>query len=148
MRFSPTHVAAVMIVVCAVVGVGAKGPTVKLTVSGGTLQAPVAVTSRPALVHVWSNDFIAAPSRQPRAELPRYKVAFHVLPHGKSEPRVMYVVAYAHDPLSGEAFIYLPGLGEEHYALNVSTILRGGRDGGWYRAVPAWAEALNESLPH
>ena len=148
MSISPATVAAVAIVVCAVAAVSAKGPTVKLTVSGGNLQAPVAVTSQPALVHVWSDDFIGAPSRQPRAELPRYQVAFHVLPNGRPDPRVLYVVTYAHDPVSGEAFIYLPGRGEEHYALNVSTILRDGRDGRWHRAVTAWAEALKPSLPN
>lgn len=147
MRISPASVAAVAILGCAVAGVSAKGPTVKLTVSGGSLQRPVDVSSQPALVHVWSDDFIGAPTGQPGAELPRYQVAFHVRPNGTREPRVMYVVTYVHDPVSGEAFIYLPGRGEEHYALNVSTILREGRDGRWHRAVPAWAQALNRSLP-
>jgi hypothetical protein len=145
MSISAAKVAACVLLASAVV-VSAKGPTVKLTVSGGHLQSPIEVTSQPALVHVWSDGFIGAPAAQPRAELLRYQVAFHVLPKGRREAQVLYVVTYAHDPASGDSFVYLPGRGEEHYALNASTILREGQDGGWHRAVPAWAEALNLRL--
>lgn len=138
---------AVAIVISAVAGVGAKGPTIKLTVSGGNLRSPIEVTSKPALVHVWSDDFIAAPSAQPPAELLRYQVAFHVLPKGTREPQVLYVITYARDPVSGEGFIYLPGPGEAYHSLNVSTMLREEKDGRWHRATPAWAQALNHSLP-
>lgn len=133
--------------ICAVTLVSAKGPTTKLTITGGRLQSPIELTSPSALVNVWGDEFIGAASAEPAAELPRYQVAFHVLPNGKRESQILYVVSYAHDSASGEAFIYLPGAGEQHHALNVSTILRAGRDGRWHRAATAWAQAVNRSLP-
>ena len=45
----------------------------------------------------------------------------------------MYVVTYVRDEGSGEALVYLPGPGEEHYGLNASTILRAGSAGGTTR---------------
>jgi hypothetical protein len=73
-------------------------------------------------------------------------VQFHVLPNGRREVQVMYAVTYVNDPRTGAAFVYLPAAGEEHYRLNVSTMLRDGHDGRWHRAVPEWAAALNASL--
>jgi hypothetical protein len=145
MRISATAAGVAFIVLAATAFVGAKGPTVKLTITGGGLPAAVEVTTPDALAHVWSDDFIGTRAEAPHIDLPRYQVAFHVLPNRTREVKVMYVVTYVHDPDSGNGFIYLPGRGEEHFWLNASTMLRGG-DGRWHRAVPTWAGALNRSL--
>jgi hypothetical protein len=141
-----TSAAIVAVLIAGTAVLSAKGPTVKLTVSGGGLPSAIEVTTPAALAHVWSDHFIGSSAPQPRVELPRYQVAFHVLPNGQRVPKVMYVVTYVQDPDSGEAFVYLPGRGEEHSRLNASTILRSGA-GRWHRAVPKWADAVNESLP-
>jgi hypothetical protein len=145
MRISTAVVMAASICVGGTALLSAKGPTVRLTVSGGGLQSPIEVTTPAALAHVWSDEFIGGPTAQPPARLPRYQIAFHVLPNGKREPKVMYVVTYVRDEGSGEALVYLPGPGEEHYGLNASTILRAG-SGRWHHAVPYWAAAVNQSL--
>ena len=60
--------------------------------------------------------------------------------------RKMYVVIYVRDPTSGAGLVYLPGRGEEHYRLNVRTILREGQDGKWHHASEAWNEAISKRL--
>jgi hypothetical protein len=126
------------------VTLNAKGPTVKLTITGPNLAGAIEVTTPKALAHVWSDDFLGPLAEEPSAAFPRYTVQFHVLPNGKREIQVMYAVTYVTDPRTGAAFVYLPAPGEEHYSLNISTILREG--GRWHRAVPTWAAALNVSL--
>jgi hypothetical protein len=57
----------------------------------------------------------------------------------------MYVVTYAHDPRTGDGFVYLPGRGEDGYWLNASSILR--PSGRWHRAAPRWSRAVNAQIP-
>ena len=135
---------AIAVMLGTAVTLNAKGPTVKLTITGGHLSSAMAVTTPLALVHVWSDDFLGPLTEQPAAALPRYTVQFHVLPNGKGKVQVTYVVTYVTDPRTGAAFVYLPAPGEEHYRLNASTILREG--GRWHHARPTWAAALNASV--
>ena len=58
----------------------------------------------------------------------------------------MYVVSYVRDPQSGSGFVYLPGRGEEGWAMNVRTILRDGQDGRWHHADREWSDALARAL--
>jgi hypothetical protein len=136
-----------VVVLCAATGItlAAKGPTVTLTIAPMNGAPPIHITAGDALVHVWSDDFLGPIAREPGAALERYQIAFHVLPNRSRAVQVMYVVMYARNTATGENFVYLPGRGEEHYSLNVSTILRG-HEGRWHRAVPKWADAVNRSL--
>lgn len=128
----------------------AKGPTVALTVSGPSLASPVVVTNQEALAaSVWGGEFanwgagsVAAPS----SELARYTVQFHVRPP-RSDVKIMYVVTYVWDAAAREAFVHLPGRGEDGYWLNVGTILRDGHDGHWFRASDIWGRAIRQALP-
>lgn len=143
MRRSRIAPAIVAVVVLGAVSVTAKGPTVKLTVSGGALPHPIEVTTPAALVHVWSDDLLGERTTAPDSDTPRYQVEFHVLPNRTREVRVMYVVTYVVDQ-HGNGFVRLPGRGEQYSGLNASTILR---DTGWYRAKQPWSDALRSRLP-
>jgi len=129
----------------------AKGPTVKLTVTGPTLSQPLDITDSRVLMssQVFAGAFLAGGSIAPDASLPRYKVAFHVeLPKWMNAGiQVKYVVLYVKDASTGQGFVYLPGRDEEGYWLNVGTILRDGQDGTWQVASTSWANALNKHLP-
>jgi hypothetical protein len=138
---------AAVVVLCAATGItlAAKGPTVKLTIARANGAPPIDITAGDALVHVWSDNFLGPIAPAPGAAMERYRMVFHVLPNRSRDVQVMYVVTYARNTETGESFVYLPGRGEEHYSLNVSTILRG-HEGRWHRAVPKWADAVNRSL--
>jgi hypothetical protein len=137
---------ALVIAVGIAASVTAKGTTVKLSITGPGLKEPLVVTDAAALVYVWSNDFIGPVSGAPDSALPRYQVSFHVQPIRSSDVRVMYVVQYVVDPRTREAFVYLPGRGEQGYRLNVGTMLRDNDDGRWHRAPQAWSRPISDRL--
>jgi hypothetical protein len=127
----------------------AKGPTVKLTVTGASLTHPVDITSGKALdANIWAGDFLGAPASEPEASLPRYTVSFFAAPPRQpvAVMAVMYVVQLALDTRSGEGFVYLPGEGDSDYRTNIHTILRDGQDGKWHRATPQWSGAIAQAL--
>ncbi len=128
-----------------VIPLTAKGPTVKLTVTGQNLAQAIDVVSPNALVHVWTDDFLAGPTEVPEPSLPRYRVSFYAqLPD--TSIKMVYVVYYVKSA-TGDGFVYLPGRGEEAWALNVGTILREGKEGQWHHAADQWSQAINSSLP-
>jgi hypothetical protein len=94
---------------------------------------------------VWGGSFIAEPAPEPNHALPRYLVTFYVQAPRETS-RAMYAVIYVRDPQSGKGFVYLPGRGEEGWAMNVRTILRDGQDGRWHRAAAAWSAAVGSAL--
>ncbi len=126
----------------------AKGPTVKLVVTGPGLPNAVEVTSANALAaSVWGGEFIGRPSATPPAMLPRYIVAFHVRLPRDQGVKMMYVVQYVRDPFSGRGFVYLPARDDEWGHVNRSTIGRDGQDGRWHSAERKWSEAVAMALP-
>ena len=132
-------------------GLQAKGPTVRLTVSGPGLSASVPITDQQILSvsNVWAGAFIGAPAEAPDSALPSYTVAFDVeLPAWmKAGVRRMYAVHVVKDVKNGGLWLYLPGRGDSDYGLNVGTMLREGQDGHWHRANAAWGEAVAKYLP-
>ena len=94
---------------------------------------------------MWAGRFIAEPAPEPDPALPRYLVTFYVQAP-RETPRAMYAVTYVRDPQSDSGFVYLPGRGEEGWAMNVSTILREGQDGHWHRAEPEWSDAVGAAI--
>jgi hypothetical protein len=134
------------IAVGVVASVAAKGTTIKLSITGPGLTEPLVVTDAAALVHVWGNDFIGPLSDAPNSALPRYQVSFHVQPLRSTDVKVMYVVRYVVDPRTKEAFVYLPGRGEDGFRLNIGTMLRDNDDGRWHRAPQAWSRPISDKL--
>ena len=128
----------------------AKGPTVKLTISGPGLSSPIDVVEKEATdPTVWGGQFIDWSSGRtvpPAAVVPQYTVQFYVKPP-RGEVRMMYVVQYAWDQAAGRALVHLPGRGDEWYPLNAGTILREGQDGGWFFASDVWGRAVRKALP-
>ncbi len=126
-------------------GLAAKGPTTRLVILGPGLSRPVETTDPKALANVWAGRFIAEPAPEPDHALPRYLVTFYVQAP-RETPRAMYAVTYVRDPQSGSGFVYLPGRGEEGWAMNVRTILRDGQDGRWHHAAAGWSDAVASAL--
>jgi hypothetical protein len=131
----------------------AKGPTVRLEITGGPLARPITITDASVLgdSNVFGGTFlgsIASPSSIEPA-WPKYVVSFFVeLPAWMHEGvQKKYVVYYSKDPKTGRGFVYLPAPGEEWYHLNVSTILRNGLEGNWLDASVRWSQSLNTYLP-
>ena len=148
MRFRTACLALVVLAMTLTSAVEAKGPTVKLTVTGPPLSNPIDITTpRAVSATVYGGEFIGAVATEPPTVLPRYTVSFHVQLPREQGVRVMYVVYYARDPLTGHGFVYLPARGEEWGRLNSSTISRDGQDGRWHHATQSWSDALAASLP-
>ena len=130
-------------------GLAAKGPTVRVTVTGGGLAEPVEVADPAALrpFNVWagagtyvngapqSTGFIVEWSRGPvalpDASLPRYDVTFYVR-HERGEEAPAYVVSYVYDRARKQGHVYLP-----RSAANMQSIHRG-VEGSWFAATSAW----------
>jgi hypothetical protein len=124
----------------------AKGPTIKLIVSGPGLASSLEIREARAIApNLWGDDFYGAPTPAPDAAWPRYVVAFYAAAPEEGVSR-RYVVTFVRDPKSGNAFVYFPGRGEEGYRLNVGTILRG-IEGTWRTADRPWGDAIAAWLP-
>ena len=144
-RFSVT--AAALCVVLAV-SLAAKAPTVRLTIAGPDLPSAVETTNPKALASIWAGSFIGASSEEPAKALPRYRVTFFVRwANGSKETiKPKYVVTYVRDPRTGRGFVYLPGRGEEGYAMNVGAMERDRQDGRWHIAEADWSDAIALTL--
>jgi hypothetical protein len=141
-----------LVLIATSVELAAKGPTVKLTLTGPGLGAPVEIVDPEilALSGVWDGGFIGRTlAAAPQIKGPVYTVAFDVqLPEGqRAGVQRTYTVRVARDARLGALFLYLPGRGEEGYTLNAGTMLREGQDGHWHRPSPTWAAAIAKYVP-
>jgi hypothetical protein len=137
-------------VVVASIGLDAKGETVKLTITGPGLAAPIEVVEPAILVgsNVFAGSFIGETvDAAPQVKVPTYTVSFDVQPPRNLPVKTAYAVSVARDVRTGALWLYLPGRGEAGYRLNVGTILREGQDGHWHRPPAAWASLVAKYLP-
>lgn len=141
----------------------AKAETVKIVIQGADLGAPIQITDRKVLadIQVWSGkgtysnspefdseapSFIidwsqGTTSELPRS-LPRYQISFYAkLP----TERLIYLVWYAFDPVTGQGYVYLPGKNDKEYRLNVRTIIRG-VEGKWFHSWSRWDEVAEKMI--
>lgn len=134
----------------------AKGPTVRLIISGGDLAAPIQISDPTKLTafNVWSGpgvsingaadwstsfaDWKHRASPYLTQGLPRYEVSFYA---NRPDERPVYVVTYAYDPETARGFIQIPGGAHPNHGLNVRSILRG-VEGSWFRASSACDSVL------
>jgi len=128
----------------------AKSPTVKMTVSGGELPSAIEITDPQVLgiSSIWGGQFLDSTRgvlKEPPRELPTYEIWFYIQVSDKSIKK-RYVVYYSPDASPGQGYVYLPGEGQPWYWLNVSAMLRQGRDGKWSYASPAWEELLKPMI--
>jgi hypothetical protein len=137
--------------------VTAKGPTVKVSISGPGLGATREVSDADALASIWSDTgflaglglgtakpFIGMRTAAPDARLPRYTVAFWVKEHGSQQVSLDFVVTYVYDPRAHAGYVYLPGPKDAAY--NHQVITRFGEDGRWHRATSRWSDAIISSV--
>ena len=127
----------------------AKGPTVRITIDGGDLAAPVEVDDRhvAGFFNVWTGPGTSSNEAQglivdwsrgvtkPPKDLPVYDVSFVT---GR-RPRGTYIVRYVIDPSTGHGYVYLPGPADAEYPDNVWLILRG-VEGNWFHSWSEWEE--------
>ncbi|HKH75194.1 MAG TPA: hypothetical protein VKA59_27745 [Vicinamibacterales bacterium] len=147
--------------------VAGKGPTTRIVLTAPDLASPIEIVDGSVLNSfvVWSGPGVDMNSQEqtegfivdwPRGVvserpdgLPRYEVSFYAThanrPLESQEEHLAYVVSYAFDAARGEGYVYLPGKGDAHYALNVGTIFRG-REGHWFRATEAWNRTVMKAL--
>ena len=126
----------------------AKGKTVKITIKGADLKAPIEISDPKILKNfqVWTGpgtsgadkqsliiDWSQGPVRKPPESLHRYQVSFHRAPDDK----IVYVVFYAFSPGAEQGYVYLPGGSDEWYSLNMHSIFHG-VEGEWFRAWALW----------
>jgi len=171
MNVTSRMMAGIGIALALTTAVAAKGPTSRIVISGASLSHPIEITD-PATVkpfQVWSGpgvrikfggvwyeqtegfigDWVSGPVSERPPGLQRYQLSFYVgdktsrAPSG-SPDELAYVVAYEYDPEASQGYVYLPGLGDEWYALNSKTMPRG-IEGQWFRANAAW-QAVVTSL--
>jgi hypothetical protein len=149
-----TSLAVALSLVCLPLWLAAKGPTLKVTLTGADLPAPAEMTDRRIAerFHVWSGEppwtegFIIAgplkgPVSAPPESLTRYEVSFHVNHQG---PRA-YTVFWVFDPATVQGYVYLPGKGEKFYQSNTFLILRG-IEGKWFSTTRAWTDAAKQAI--
>jgi hypothetical protein len=144
----------------------AKGETTRITISGGDLSSPIAITD-PAILRqfpVWSGagtfralggisnrveategfiiDWSSGVIDERPAGLSRCEVAFYA-----AGPLPVYTVLYELDALSDRGYVYLPGSTDASYEANVKSIFRGhGFEGHWLRANLAWQQVVARLL--
>ena len=117
-----------LLILCIPAPLLAKGKTVKITIKGADLKAPIEISDAKILANfqVWTGpgtsgadrqsliiDWSQGPVRKPPESLRRYQVSFHTDPN----EQIVYVVYYA--------------------GLNVRSIWRG-VEGKWFPAWSAW----------
>jgi len=133
------------------VRLSAKGKTVRITIQGAALAAPIEITGQEAAdFRVWTGPGTSSDEPQglimdwsrgmakPPEGLEVYQISFLTT----RQARNTYVVSYVIDPANNHGYVYLPGKTEAGYADNVWMIWRG-VEGNWFHAWSAW-----EKLAH
>ena len=143
-----------------------KGPTTRIVLTAPGLASPIEIVDSNALsaFAVWSGPGVQVNSQEQTSGfiadwahgvvtdrpngLPRYEVSFYAKyanrPLDSQQEHLSYVVLYEPDR-DGGGYVYLPGKGDPHYALNVGTIFRG-HEGQWFHATDAWNRAVRKAL--
>jgi hypothetical protein len=152
MRGAIAALVALATLLIAPVQLSAKGDTIRITITGGDLRAPIELTD-PAIVSrypVWSGPGTSSNEAQGLnvdwsrgvAEPPKvvqiYEVSFVTT---RRDPGT-YVVRYAIDPSTNQGYVYLPGKADPGYRDNVWLIYRG-VEGKWFHAWSEWEKLAN-----
>ena len=146
----------------------AKGPTTRIAIAGDSLTKPIEITDARIVdaFQIWSgpgttsciggrancadatDGFIVDWSVGVVAGGPaglQHTKCRSTRPRQARRPggpeRLAYVVGYEYDPVASQGYVYLPGKGEQWYAINVASIYRG-REGNWFRGTRAWQDAV------
>jgi hypothetical protein len=130
--------------------VNAKGPVVKLVVSGPDLPEPIEVTDPDAIdVVVYGATFIerdlGPQTRASASPVNPYEIRFFVdLPQGGGV-KMMYVVYFVWDNAERRGLVYFPGPSDAWYRRNVGTVALP-TAGQWYYATEVWGRAVRHAI--
>src|SRR5881394_962024 len=122
----------------------------KIVIRGAGLAAPIEIHEQIGRFFVWSGrgawlngveetegfiiNWPKGAVAAPEAGLQYFEISFYEV-----DERPAYVVTYAFDLVTNQGFVYLPGKGENWYAVNTRSILRGKDvEGNWFMASRAW----------
>jgi hypothetical protein len=124
--------------------VGAKGPVVKLVVTGPDLSSPIEITDPDAIdVNIYGATFADREGSKienvPASPVPPYQVRFYVAMDSDDDIQMKYVVYYVWDSAERRARIYFPG---RHNVFTVALPY----EGAWYHATESWGRAVQEAI--
>jgi hypothetical protein len=127
----------------------AKGPVVKLVVTGPDLIEPIEITDPAAIdVQVYGATFIDRQSDPiedvPATPIPPYRVQFYVA-LGPDDVQMKYVVYYAWDSAKRSARVYFPGRHDPWWRHNVFTVALP-FEGEWYYTTETWGQAVQTAI--
>jgi hypothetical protein len=129
--------------------IGAKGPVVKLVLSGPDLVEPVEITDAdPIDVIVYGATFAdrarGPQNRRSSSPVAPYEIQFYVdLP--REGVRMMYVVYFVWDSAERRGLVYFPGPSDAWYRKNVSTVALP-TAGHWFHATDTWGRAIQRAI--
>jgi hypothetical protein len=128
----------------------AKGPVVKLVVTGPDLRAPIEITDPDAIdVQVYGATFVdrqSGPIKDvPATPIPSYRVQFYVALAPDDDVQMKYVVYYAWDSAKGSARVYFPGRHDPWWRHNVFTVALP-LEGEWYHTTDRWGQAVQKAI--
>jgi hypothetical protein len=127
----------------------AKGPVVKLVISGPDLAEPIEVTDRDALdVVVYGATFIerdrGPQNRSSASPVSPYQIQFFV-DLQQDGVKMMYVVYFVWDSSERRGLVYFPGPSDAWYRRNVGTVALP-TAGQWFYATEAWGRAVQRAI--
>jgi hypothetical protein len=130
--------------------VGAKGPVVKLVVTGPDLSSPIEITDPDAIdVNIYGATFADREGSKienvPASPVPPYQVRFYVAMDSDDDIQMKYVVYYVWDSAERRARIYFPGRHDAWWRHNVFTVALP-FEGAWYHATESWGRAVQEAI--
>ena len=139
----------------------AKGTTTRIVITGSELLGPIELRDRGVVApfNVWSGpgtkmngvegmdgfivDWRSGAVEPPVTALRQFEISFYADRNSSGSDRPVYVVSYGLNPLSGEGYVYLPGVADPRHGANVRSIFRGSQyEGHWFRASAAWQNLM------
>ena len=158
---SSCRAGALLLVLATTAVVSAKGTTTRIVITGSELLGPIELRDRDvvAAFNVWSGpgtsmngvegmdgfivDWRSGAVEPPVTALRQFEISFYADRNSSSSNRPVYVVSYGLNPLSGEGYVYLPGVADPRHSANVRSIFRGSKyEGHWFRASAAWQNLM------
>jgi len=127
----------------------AKGPVVKLLISGPDLLEPIEVIDFEAIdINLYGATFVDRALDRiedvPVTPVPPYLIQFYEA-MAPDDVQMRYVVYFAWDSSTHRARVYFPGRHEAWWRHNVFTVALP-LEGAWYYTTESWGRAVHEAI--
>jgi hypothetical protein len=128
----------------------AKGPVIKLVISGPDLLAPIEVTDSEAIdVNLYGATYVNHELNPiedvPVTPVPPYVVHFYVSSASDDDVQMKYVVYFVWDSSEHRARVYFPGRHDAWWRHNVFTVALP-LEGAWYYTTESWGRAVQQAI--